>query len=209
MTEIYFIRHGESVGNKEGRFRGLHDFALNETGLKQAHALRRALQNVQFYAVYASPLQRAFNTAEILTSGKIPVTAMPEFININLGPWENQLKSDIRVRYPDLWQLWVTHPERLSFPGMESLAMVQHRAYDALQRLVTKHDQQKIAIVSHRAVLKPLFAAMLDIPEPYFWKIQMDTASYSIAEYWPERGFMFTGLNINYYLEDFLREDLG
>jgi probable phosphoglycerate mutase len=64
-------------------------------------------------------------------------------------------------------------------------------------------------VVSHRAVLKPLFATMLGMSEPYFWKIQLDTASYSISEYHPERGFTFTMINQNRHLPDYLREELG
>jgi len=209
MTEIYFIRHGESVGNKEERFRGQRDFALNEEGLKQAWALQKVLKKIPFVAVYSSPLKRALQTAVTVAMGKVPVIQVPAFTNICLGPWENRLKSEIRAKYPDQWRQWTISPERLSFPGMESLATVQKRSYDALLPLVQKHDQEKMAIVSHRAVLKPLFAAMMGIPEPYFWKLHIDTASFSIAEYWPERGFMFTGLNINYHLETYHREDLG
>jgi len=33
MMIVYFIRHGESVGNKENRFRGRHDFDLNNNGV--------------------------------------------------------------------------------------------------------------------------------------------------------------------------------
>ncbi|OGB66028.1 MAG: hypothetical protein A2Y94_14620 [Caldithrix sp. RBG_13_44_9] len=209
MLEIYFIRHGESVGNKEERFRGRCDFELNENGLKQAEALRQELARVEFSAVYSSPLQRAFRTAQIMADSRAPVIEAAGFTNIALGAWENQPKAYISQKYPELWQIWLTRPEKLVFDGLETLPMVQKRAYQALHELIARHPDGKIAVVSHRAVLKPLFAAMLGMSEPYFWKIQLDTASYSLSEYRPERGFTFTVINQNRYLKNYLREELG
>lgn len=209
MLEIYFIRHGESVGNKEDRFRGRYDFPLNDNGLKQARALHNELKSVQFDAIYSSPLKRAYKTAEIVADGKQTIHVDEGFTNISLGNWENQRKSDIQRNYSDLWKLWTTIPEKLAFPGMETLAEVQRRAYHALLKLIKYHNNGRIVIVSHRAVFKPLFAAMLNIPEPYFWKIHMDTAAFSIAEYRNDRGFTFTCLNFYKHLDKFIREDLS
>jgi len=209
MLEIYFIRHGETVGNKEDRFRGRHDFPLNQNGIRQAESLRDALKHVQFDAIYSSPLSRSLKTAEIIADNRSPVILEEGFTNIALGEWENKPKAWVRRTYPDLWQIWKTEPEKLSFKGMETLTEVRKRAYETLVKLINRHQKGKIAIVSHRAVLKPLFAAMLNMAEPYFWKIQVDTASYSIAEYRNDRGFTFTIINQNKHLENFFREDLG
>jgi broad specificity phosphatase PhoE len=206
---IYFIRHGESIGNKEQRFRGQHDFQLSENGIRQVRALRQELSGIQFEAVYSGPLQRTLKTAQIIADSRAPVIEAAGFTNIALGAWENQPKAFISQKYPELWQIWLTQPEKLVFEGMETLPMVQNRAFQALQELLPEHPAGNIAVVSHRAVLKPLFAAMLGMSEPYFWKIQLDTASYSLAEYRPESGFTFTVINQNRHLQDFMREELG
>jgi len=209
MLEIYLIRHGESVGNREDRFRGRHDFPLNENGIRQARALYQELSSVPFDAIYSSPLKRALTTAEILAN-KRPILSIDDgFTNISLGDWENRKKNEIRESFPELWELWTTEPEKLNFPGMETLVQVQKRSYKALQELLKKHPKGRIAVVSHRAVLKPLIAAVLNISEPYFWKVQIDTAAYSILESRPERGFTLTCLNFNKHLVNFIREDLG
>lgn len=207
---VYFIRHGESVGNREERFRGRHDFELNETGLQQAKALQKELSSRQLQIIYCSPLKRALKTAEILSRGNVPVKTDEGFTNIHLGSWENQPKAEIRRKYPELWQRWITRPESLNFEGMETLARVQERSFNAFNKLVKAHQQvDSLAIVTHRAVLKPLFAAILGIPEPYFWKIQLDNASYSIVEYSKPRGITFTCINQTCHLTSFMREDLG
>ena len=209
MLVIYFIRHGESVGNKENRFRGRHDFDLSDNGINQAEALKNELSDISFDRIYTSPLMRAKKTAEIISRDRAEVISSEEMINVSLGSWENQIKDDIKNKYPELWNTWLTAPEELNFEGMETFAEVQRRSYQFIMQLVPRHPDQTIAIVSHRAVLKPLFAALLGITGHYFWKIDIDTASYSIAEFRPQRGLTFTCINQNKHLKNFIRENLG
>lgn len=209
MLVIYFIRHGESVGNKENRFRGRHNFDLSANGINQAEALKNELSDITFNCIYTSPLIRAKKTAEIISQDRAEVISSEELINVSLGSWENQIKGDIKNKYPDLWDTWLTAPEELNFEGMETFAEVQRRSYQFIMQVVPRHPDQTIAIVSHRAVLKPLFAVLLGMTGRYFWKIDIDTASYSIAEFRPQRGFTFTCINQNKHLKNFIREDLG
>jgi probable phosphoglycerate mutase len=207
--EIFFVRHGESIGNKENRFRGRHDFALSENGVRQAEALNHEFEDTQFAAIYSSPLKRAFDTAQIICPAGLQVQTDDDITNISLGSWENRLKSEISKTYPDLWKIWLSQPENLKFEGMETLQMVQQRAIRFVQKMIEVHAGSRIVVVTHRAVLKPLFAKMLGISKNYFWKIELDTASYSIAEYRENRGFTFTSINQNKHLQRYIREDLG
>jgi len=209
MLRLYFIRHGECAGNRNDIFRGRHDFPLNENGIRQAEALRDELALIRFKRIYTSPLLRSSQTAEIVAADRHSVEVCEGLNNITLAEWENTAKSVIQKRHPDLWSLWIGEPEKLHFPGMETLEQVRNRALAALLDIVEIEKSGVVGIVSHRAVLKPLFAAMLDIPAPYFWKLHVDNASYSIAEHTPERGFTFTLINQNKHLDEFVREDLG
>ncbi|MBP1754963.1 MAG: hypothetical protein H6Q59_1361 [Firmicutes bacterium] len=64
--KIYLIRHGETDWNRQGRFQGREDIALNENGLLQAKRCAAALSNDRFEAVITSPLVRARRTGEII-----------------------------------------------------------------------------------------------------------------------------------------------
>jgi broad specificity phosphatase PhoE len=206
-TTILLIRHGETVGNREGLFRGQKDFSLNENGRIQAKALAEELRTWKIDAIYSSPLSRTLETARPLADPRgLSMIEERGFTNIRLGDWEGVAKKWVEENQPDLWKIWVSEPERLRRPGAETLAQVQERAFSALERIVRDEGGKKIAAVSHRAVLKPLIARCLGIPAPYFWKVHMDTAAYSIFEHTPERGYTLTLLNQTRHLQDFIRE---
>jgi len=112
----------------------------------------------------------------------------------------------VEKEQPELWRIWVREPENLQRPGAETLAQVQERSFSALERIVEAQTGETVAVVCHRAVLKPLIARCLGIATPYFWKIHMDNAAYSILEHTQGRGYMLTLLNQTRHLQDFVRE---
>jgi len=204
---ILLIRHGETVGNREGLFRGQKDFPLNENGQAQARALAEELADWKLDAIYSSPLSRALETARPLAQLRgLPIIGESGFTNIHLGDWEGVAKKWVEEHQPELWKIWVSEPEKLRRPEAETLDQVQQRAFSALERIAAGQAERTLAVVSHRAVLKPLIARCLGIPAPYFWKIHMDTAAYSILEHTRERGYILTLLNQTKHLHDFVRE---
>ena len=210
-TTILLVRHGETVANREGIFRGRKDFPLNENGIAQAKQLAEHItRNFKIEAIYSSPLSRATQTAEpIAKMFNIPIDIENDLTNISLGEWEGVPYEKIEREFPEQYHLWLTEPEKLRIPGGETLADVQSRSVASLKKLVHKHIGQTIAVVSHRAVLKPLIAGILDIAEPYFWKIHIDNAAYCVVNYNSERGFALYQSNVNFYLDQFVIEPGG
>jgi len=206
-TTLLLIRHGETAGNREGLFRGQKDFPLNENGRAQARTLAQELSAWKIDAIYSSPLSRANETARPLAASRgLRIIEEAGLNNIRLGDWEGRLKGEIEAEQPELWRIWIREPEKLKRDGAETLGEVQVRAYAALERIIGERGGGQIAVVSHRAVLKPLIARCLGITAPYFWKVHMDNAAYSILEHTRERGYMLTLLNQTRHLQDFVRE---
>ena len=67
--KVYIARHGQTDWNIQHRAQGQSDVPLNETGRAQAKTLHDNIKDIQFTAVYASPLNRAAETAQIATDG--------------------------------------------------------------------------------------------------------------------------------------------
>ncbi|HHS50535.1 MAG TPA: histidine phosphatase family protein, partial [candidate division Zixibacteria bacterium] len=189
-TKIFLVRHGETASNVENRFRGRADIPLSENGFAQVHELADELRNVPFAAIYSSPLSRALQTAEAIAMKRsLGVVSHHGFNNLDIGDWTDRPKAEIQREYPELWERWTSAPERMQIPGGETIEAVRARAFNALQSLVEAHKGEAFAVVTHRAVLKPLMSAMLGIPEPFFWKFRITTASYSVFEH-GKNGYM-------------------
>ncbi len=200
-TTIYLIRHGECAGNKENRIRGCVDFPLNDNGIKQAYALAEAMRDKKIEYIYSSPLSRAVSTAEILGDAlKLPYEVRDGFCNIHLGPWENRIKEELAVQEPEKWQTWLDQPEELVIEGGETLDQVGERAIRDLNAVIEEHRGATIALIAHRGVLKPLMAAAIGVARPSYWRLHVDTASYSMLTFDSLHGFCLMGLNYTQHL---------
>ena len=68
MTNIYIVRHGQNEDNANGILNGHRDMPLTEIGIGQAQQLAQMIREsgIHLDKIYSSPLQRAYQTAEIV-----------------------------------------------------------------------------------------------------------------------------------------------
>lgn len=205
--KIYMIRHGESEGNRDNKFRGRADHPLTELGRKQASEAAVYLKDTKFEAVYSSPLSRAYETAMVCAEGRgLDVERSEALNNIFLGEWEDKPKEMIRKNYPEEWKMWILNPEELRIGSMESLDEIMVRSSEFAER-VSKRHQGNVLFVTHRSVIKPLIAGLIGVSKPYFWRIHCEMASLSILQKNEDgRGWMLKALNINHYLSEYKEE---
>lgn len=198
---IFLLRHGESEGNRDMKFRGRSDYELTERGIKQAENAAEFLKGIAFDSVFSSPLKRAYNTAVIAAKHSgCDIIIDEAFNNIELGVWEGRKREEIKNEYPEEWNIWISEPEKLELEGMETLDSIIERTGKAVERI--RHQfAGNVLIVSHRAVIRPMIAGMIGICKPYFWKIHTDNASISILEWREPTGWILNNLNINHYIE--------
>jgi broad specificity phosphatase PhoE len=126
---LYFVRHGESTWNVEGRFQGQLDAPLSGVGVLQAQAVaQRIARETPPAAIVTSPLSRARRTAEIIGACcGIPVSVDERLIEICHGQWQGVLETDVVRRWPALHKQWHEAPVTVTFPDGESLLHVQAR----------------------------------------------------------------------------------
>lgn len=112
---IYAVRHGETDGNKEKKFRGWIDVALNDTGIAQAKLARKFLADKGIKEVFCSDLGRAVTTAKLVMP-----TISPEH-DKDLRPWDVGIFSGKeRDIYQDSLNKYIDDPEK-PIPDGESL----------------------------------------------------------------------------------------
>ena len=182
MTTLFLIRHGRTRLNKEKVFRGTLDVPLDDVGEAEGRATARALSEVRFDHVYASPLSRAQLTARFLSEAVgVPVETDDAFRDIDYGLWTERKEQDVRRECTELHAQWLASPGEVRFPGGEGLDDVRRRVTKPVARIAEAGDT--VAIVSHRVALKVILCVLLDLGDDYFRRFQLDTASYSRLEY--------------------------
>jgi probable phosphoglycerate mutase len=99
-TRVLLVRHGQSEWNALGRWQGQADPPLTDLGRAQARAAAHSVPQVD--AVYASDLQRARTTAEIIATeiGVGPVVLDPDLRERDAGEWSGLTRDEIHDRYP-------------------------------------------------------------------------------------------------------------
>ena len=139
MPVIYYIRHGETSWNAQGRLQGTRDIALNDLGRQQAvHAgkiladlFKRDGRDSSALPFVASPLSRARMTMELLRGAlSLPpdnYTLDDRLREIGYGVWEGATLAEMQAADPALYAKRLTAKWTMAPEGGETYAEVQHR----------------------------------------------------------------------------------
>lgn len=149
-TELWLIRHCESVHLQTGRLQG-RDAPLSSKGQKQAGKLAEGLSAAEFVALYTSPLKRAIDTAICIgNSLHLKVDVIEDLREIDFGLAEGLTVNEFRQAWPDRTKMW-EDPFNLDFqwPGGESRSDFHHRSLAAINALIQTHQNERIIIVAH------------------------------------------------------------
>jgi probable phosphoglycerate mutase len=166
VTELLFIRHGETDWNRQQRFQGQLDVPLNELGHAQARRLAARLAAEKPDAFFSSDLQRALQTAAPLavhwTLQPTPLTGLREQ---RFGMLEGLDVPTIQQQHPDLWQRWLEHHGDYALPeGGESLRQFHARVLAAVRQLAEQCVGLRVAVVTHGGVLDMLWRTAHGLP---------------------------------------------
>jgi 2,3-bisphosphoglycerate-dependent phosphoglycerate mutase len=147
VTTLLLVRHGETDWNRELRIQGSSDTDLNEIGRRQAHELAAELADVELDAVYSSGLQRARETAEIVTAGRgLEVRIDEDLRERGFGSWEGLTRAEIAERFPD-----IQHHDG------ETDDELRGRVLRAVERIAAAHEGAQVLVVSHGGALNALW----------------------------------------------------
>ena len=149
---LYLVRHGETDWNLQHRIQGSTDIPLNDTGRAQALTTAKLLARRRWDAVVASPLSRAFETAQIIAAelGLPAPTPDGGLVERNYGGAEGMTYSDMAERFP----------EGVHVPGREERADVAARAIPTLVKIAQHHPDQAVIVVSHGGLIRSVLGAV-------------------------------------------------
>jgi len=182
MTTFFLIRHGDNDFVEKRKLAGrMPNVHLNVEGQRQAEALVRVLDSVKFEAIYASPLERAVETAEPLARAlDLEINIREGLLEIGYGSWQGQSLKALRRR--KLWPVLQNTPSLARFPEGESFPEAQARVVSELEALRSFHrgEKRNIACVFHSDPIKLAIAHYLGLPLDLYQRISISPASISV-----------------------------
>ncbi len=210
MLTLYLIRHGQTDCSRENRFCGSVDVPLNENGLAMARALADAFAGERWKAIYASPLQRARQTAEPLAARLgMTVQIEPGLREIAYGAWDGHLEAEIEQLHPREFAAWSNDPGRVAPPGGETAPQIAARALAALNEIRARHTSGQVLAVAHKATIRILVCALLGIDVGLFRKrIAQEVGAATVFEF-KDSGPLLKTLNDLSHLPPELRHAEG
>jgi broad specificity phosphatase PhoE len=185
VTRVFMVRHGATVLNAEDRFAGATDVALSDQGREQARRLAERLSHEKIMAIYASPLGRTVETAQILAAPHdLKVQTRDGLREINHGRWEQMTRREVEEKFPEEAAEWEKDPYTFAPQGGESGLAVTARALPVLIDLVRHHEAENFLIVSHKATIRLLLSSLLGFdPRRYRDNLDQKPAALNIVDF--------------------------
>jgi ribonuclease H / adenosylcobalamin/alpha-ribazole phosphatase len=186
-TRLLLLRHGQTQMSAQHRYSGRGNPVLNEVGWRQAGlAARYIAQRGGIAAVISSPLQRAYDTATTAARALgLDVTIDDDVVESDFGAWEGLTFAEAAERDPDLHRRWLRDTS-VAPPGGESFDDVLLRVLRARGRIIAGYEGETVLMVSHVTPIKMLLRLALDAGPGILYRLHLDLASLSIAEFYAD-----------------------
>ena len=153
-------------------------------GQAQAEALARRMAELPLRAVYASPLERAQETASAIAwPHRLPVRSCEGAAEVEYGEWTGRRFGELEGDH--VWRDWNAQRSVARPPGGETMAEVQHRIVTAVGNLAEAHGDEHVALVSHGDVIRAALMFWLGTPIDLWHRLEIDLASRSLVEIGP------------------------
>jgi alpha-ribazole phosphatase len=183
--DLWLVRHGETVWNRERRFQGARDVELSARGREQAAALASALAGHAFAALYTSPLGRARETAAACGAVLgLEATVAPDLREVGLGDWEGLTVDTVVERDGDGYWRWLTRPADHRPPGGEPMDAFQRRVTCALDGLGARHPGAAVLAVTHGGAIAAALCHCLALGLNALWRLRIENTSVTRLR-WP------------------------
>lgn len=169
----------------EDRFAGATNVQLSDEGRQQTRRLAERLSHEKIVAVYASPMSRTVETAQILAAPhQLEIEQRDGLREISHGRWEQMTRREVEEKFPEEAAEWEKDPYTFAPVGGESGLAVTARALPALIEIVRAHPDESVLIVSHKGTIRLLLSSLLGFdPRRYRDNLDQNPAALNIVDF--------------------------
>jgi broad specificity phosphatase PhoE len=162
VTTILLARHGESDWNAQQRWQGHADRPLTQRGREQARALAERLDEFPLAAIYASDLERAYQTALAVGERRgLEVVPRRDLREVDVGSWSGRSRAELEAAFPEQIARWLEGEK--GWDGGESYEQMAERIVGAVQEIALAHPAQHVLVVAHGGCVRAVHAHALGL----------------------------------------------
>ena len=184
--KIYFIRHGETIWNKEKKIQGQSDIPLNEYGRELAHITADALKDIPFDIVYSSPLIRAKETAEILTKNRnLEIHEDSRLVEMSFGEGEGESLPEIHAHPEMKLHNFIHNPGNYIPPaGGETFEELYTRCKSFIEEIILPAEKKydTMLLIGHGALIRGMIHCINNRPSKDFWIVTHKNCAVTICD---------------------------
>jgi alpha-ribazole phosphatase len=191
VTTLYLIRHGETEGSGQMRYKGSIDVPMSEKGFEQIHQASLFIQSKlkeSASAGHSSYLKDIRTSSKKVSSGDFidkNVTLKAVYTsNLSRAVKSGEIIAKQHGLDPIIIEAWAADPLRYSPPEGESTLEVRDRVIKVLDGILNRHQDEHIAVVAHGGVNRIILCHLLGIPLENIFRIEQDYGCLNIIEFW-------------------------
>jgi len=169
--KLYLVRHTR-LSIDHGICYGQADVDVAPSFHDELRSIKAKLAEIEFDALYCSPLQRCLKLAEVIAPGR--AIADDRLKELHFGDWELQRWDDIPR---DQFDRWADNYASLSPPNGETFTELHGRARHFVEEIKTIHDGRNILVVAHGGWIRALLADVLNMPLKGLFRFEVDYGS--------------------------------
>jgi len=174
VSQVVFVRHGQTDANRNGVLLGRLDPPLNDAGREQAAIVAARVELLQPARIVTSPLARAMETARIVAIAcGLDVSVDERLIEVDYGEYDGRPLAALPSELVWKWR----NDAEFAPPGGESLASVGKRMGEYTNEVLDSLAEGPMVAVSHVSPIKAAVLWALGLPDLYAWRLRLDNAS--------------------------------
>jgi broad specificity phosphatase PhoE len=161
LKQLFFVRHGQTEWNAAARMQGQWNSDLNDLGRAQADVNGRLLAGLDIQMLFASPLDRTRQTAQIVNRHlDVPVAYDDRIKEWDCGDWSGYLYAEVKAKWADEWAALEADRFHYRGPNCENYPDMIRRSTPFLEE-IQAHAARNIAIVSHGMIGRVMVSTLL------------------------------------------------
>jgi broad specificity phosphatase PhoE len=198
--KLIFVRHGETLWNRENRIQGHTDVELSDYGRMQVKKLALSMEKDKIDAIYSSPLKRAYDTAQAIARfHDTEIKVEPKLQELNHGDFESLTIQELKETHGGFLKEWIENPASVVMPNGESLAQVQERVWDVMGMIL--ETCRDTLVVSHGMAIMTILCKIQNLSLSYARQMFVNMASKTVVSFENGQGTVLL-LNDTSHLND-------